>query len=524
MTIKRKTFFFAIVFTVAATLGVSMGVYAIVQALSLKFNMSVYLKPDIIFAMDLEVDATGDGVYENGPYCIFNNQDQTKMEAWATVSQNKIVLNRTVPGSEEFNPVQNLTSASVFKITVTNLTQNPTGETNVLAVGLDETAGFITTHELGVQNIHYGNSDTFAFNACLALAGGYYDIPLFANLSSAPVLTVYQEIDTTNKPTDWVKVGYNATLSATATKVETNSFDTLAEHLESKDVYGNVTSYAYGEDQYSLYAPIYKDIDIVNVDLETGEIIGKLSDTNYDFEWYGGSVTLPSGTTLPSGRTLTKQTPFANVDVYTYYPTMYMKRWVENNRQYISLADWEFEGSIKVDEFYTGTFEATTYNPDKTIATNSNGVIPRSYLYDWRPLTSTTITHQSTYYESSNFESSEAAKASTTQAQMLTWSSNLTKAWNDGEDDLESTYKKATGVQGENWTRYIYNNLYLIKYADNHSQDTVGYGNTYAGSAYNGKTITYPDGTSILLDEWAKYCTAAETGSGTIGVYDTSKA
>lgn len=338
---------------------------------------------------------------------------------------------------------------------------------------------------------------------------------------SDDILSVYQEQNISSSA--WTKFGYNATLEAKATKVEENNMSNLEHYLRNKDGNGNA-DVTYGTDNYSELAPVYKDIDIVNIDIATGEIIGKLSDTNYDFEWFGRAITLTSGTTLASGRTLTQDETFT-VDVYTYYPTMYIRRWVVGNTQWLSVSDKAFQGAVKIDEYYTATFESTMFNADKTVAYNDFGIIPRSYVYDHTPITSGSVNYLITNYGYTN-TSSYSATESTTQANMLKWCSNLTKQWEQFKTNNPSfagTCAKSCG--GEDYTLYAYNILYLIKYANNDSQATVGYGNTYTYSLYNtsGVTVTTDNGNTITTggnDSNSRY--ESEKGGGTIGLYNGS--
>ena len=84
---------------------------------------------------------------------------------------------------------------------------------------------------------------------------------------------------------------------------------------------------------------------------------------------------------------------------------------------------------------------------------------------------------------------------------MLEWSHNLTLAWQNS--NLSSEYKVASGVQGENYTAFIYNLLYLVKYANNNSQEMVGYGNTYTQSEYmtSGIILKSESGADIVAGE-----------------------
>ncbi|MBR7091424.1 MAG: hypothetical protein IKC79_03140, partial [Clostridia bacterium] len=329
------------------------------------------------------------------------------------------------------------------------------------------------------------------------------------------LLTVSQPINQLD--TSWSKVGYNASLNAQATKIETNSLTALKNAYDNRDANGN-TGNNHIIDDY-VDAVVYKDIDIVNIDIATGEVIGKLSDVNYPFEWYGGAVTLPSGTTLASGRVLTKSETFT-VDCYTYYPTMYLRRWMVGNIQYITLSDIYFPGSTKIDAYYTATFESTIFNPDYSVATNSLGnIIPRSYSYWWTPLCQGSTAFLQTYY---NFGSLSGSTDSTYQSQFLTWANNLTTDWQNNivYNPNMSNYIMTNGVQGENWHTFIYNLLYLVKYADNNSQSMVGYGNTYTCSLYyaNGVTITTPGGTIITGGSDSNTRYSGERGGGVIGL------
>lgn len=374
-----------------------------------------------------------------------------------------------------------------------------------------------------------------------------YNAPMFE------ALTVFQPINQSDP--SWTKIGYNATLNANAVKVESNSLSELAGMLTDENQDGNPDGVTYTEDDYYT-APVYRKIDNVNVDINTGEIIGKLSDPDYPFEWYGRQVTLPSGYTLASGRVLTEEETF-RVDVYTYYPEMYVLRYVQDNVQYISIAETPeaFEDEnismpegitpVYVKEWYTATFEATIFNPDRSVAQNEYGIIPRSYVYDYTPLTSGSVKYLQDYYNfekvdgtvassntygGQNLSANDASNNSTNQNQMLTWANNLTLAWETSS--LNSAYRTATGVQGENYTAFIYNLLYLVKYANNNSQATIGYGNTYTYGRYNasGTTVTSESGATITTGRESDDVThdaesiyESEKGGGTIGVYNANE-
>ncbi len=362
-----------------------------------------------------------------------------------------------------------------------------------------------------------------------------YNAPMFE------ALTVFQPINQSDP--SWTKIGYNATLNANAVKVESNSLSELAGMLTDENQDGNPDGVTYTEDDYYT-APVYRKIDNVNVDINTGEIIGKLSDPDYPFEWYGREVALPSGYTLASGRTLTEEETFT-VDVYTYYPEIYIARYIAPDdtgvqRQYIHIAETleDFEDitlpmgitPVYVKEWYTATFEATIFNSDHSVAKNSYGVICRSYIYDSTPTTNGSASYLITNYNYNDGTTDSQATVSTNQTNMMLWASNLTRAWESS--GLSSEYRTATGVQGENYTAYIYNLLYLVKYANNDSQATVGYGNTYTYSLYNtsGTTVTSESGAIITTGrESDDVSHDAETryesgkGGGTIGVYNSSQ-
>ena len=326
-------------------------------------------------------------------------------------------------------------------------------------------------------------------------------------------LTVYQQNNIAD-PT-WQKIGYNQSLSATAIKAETKSITAL-DNAYNANGNANLTAIksglTYDCDDYDN-AIVYKDIDIVNVDIATGEIIGKLSDLDYPFEWYGGDVTLPSGTVLASGRELTSSETFT-VDVYTYFPTMYVRRLVVNGYTYLSLTDEPYThyGFVKIDAFYKATCEAVTYNPDKSIAYNSYGIITRSYLNGYTPLTDGSNAYCETnlgFTNNSGFDS----RVDPRPAQMLSWSNNLTKQWQDYAANNPTlapyTQESIVGCAGNDWHEFVYQILYLIKYANNNSQEMVGKGFSNASSPYSnaGNNKNY----------------MAEKVGGTIGLRDTSK-
>ncbi|MBR7090878.1 MAG: hypothetical protein IKC79_00315, partial [Clostridia bacterium] len=401
-------------------------------------------------------------------------------------------------GTSATNLISNVNSATKSEFPVNSYIDNL--DTYMLVLD------FAVTSSPGVNF-----SSNFSLNIAF-MADVQYD------MDNEHLLTVSQPINQTSPA--WTKVGYNANLTAQATKLETNSLTTLKNAYDNRDEYGN-TSNTHIIDDY-VNAVVYRDIDIVNIDIATGEVIGKLSDVNYDFEWYGGAVTLPSGTTLASGRVLSKSETFT-VDCYTYYPTMYLRRWMVGDTQYITLSDQFFPGSTKIDAYYTATFESTIFNPDYSVATNSLGnIIPRSYSYWWTPLTNGSAAHLQTYY---NFGTLSGSTASTTQTQYLAWTNNLTTTWQNYifANPSMSSYITAQGVQGENYHAFVYKLLYLVKYADNNSQEMIGYGNSYTYNLYHasGITIETPNGTITTGggDNLSRY--SSERGGGVIGLKGT---
>ncbi len=343
--------------------------------------------------------------------------------------------------------------------------------------------------------------------------GGSTTVTYDAFLSNDDILSVYQPINSDDPK--WTKYGHNATLNANATKIETTSAEALQSALTSKDSEGNAdltkinANLTYGIDDYTKSTtPVYGKIDIVNVDINTGEIIGKLSDPTYNFEWFGRDVTISAGTTLASGRTLTTETTFT-VDCYTYYPTMYIRRCIVDNNQWLSVSERNFLGAVEVPEYYTATFTATVYNPDKTLAKNSNGVIVRSYINNDMPLSYCKSAYLHEFYAENETDYSTAENVhAPTQERMLRWCTNLTKAWETAQVNATlQNYTCAKSCQGEGYTAFVYNYLYLIKYADNNAQSMVGDGNMLSYGKYstvtnvgsgdiqtatiNGKEITY---------------------------------
>ena len=368
-------------------------------------------------------------------------------------------------------------------------------------------------------------------------------------LSNDDILSVYQPIN--SEDPKWTKYGHNATLNANATKIETKSAEALQSALTNKDENGNAdltkikAGLTYGTDDYTKSTtPVYGKIDIVNVDIKTGEIIGKLSDLTYNFEWFGRDVTLSAGTTLASGRTLETDTTFT-VDCYTYYPTMYIRRCIIDGNQWLSVSEKDFAGSVEVPEYYTATFTATVYNPDKTLAQNENGVIVRSYINNDMPLSYCKSAYLNEFYSTDYLMDSNINTP--TQERMLLWCTNLTKAWETAQANATmQNYACAKSCQGEGYTAFVYNYLYLIKYADNNAQEMVGNGNSLSYGKYreitnandsavnagedeiltvtiNGKEITYGKnvtfaGTTIKRKyETVNYLESIKSG-GTVGM------
>lgn len=341
------------------------------------------------------------------------------------------------------------------------------------------------------------------------LLGETFDFLLHINLildiqywESTDILSVYHENDVADPV--WTKVGYNNTLSASAIKANVTSTSQLTNAYAGRNQNADLTqidpNLSYQCDDYDNVL-IYKDIDVVNVDINTGEIIGKLSDINYPFEWYGGSVTLPAGTTLASGRELVTSETFT-VDVYTYYPTVYIRRIVSNNATYISITDQPFNGLgfVKVDAHYVGTCEALTYNPDKTLAYNSYGIIARSYVSGGIPLVKgSNAKMENDMGYSNNSNNTLNSRVDTTPTVMLGFASNLTQQWQDYATNNPSmapyTQQSVLGVAGQDWHEFVYRVLYIVKYANYSSQTVIGKGNTLSSSSKYferiGGTITY---------------------------------
>lgn len=365
---------------------------------------------------------------------------------------------------------------------------------------------------------------------CAVKTGGSggFSITYDALMHNDEILSVYRDINSTSP--EWTKYGYNASLQANATKVDTNDPTALISALSSADANGNAdltkinASLSRGVDDYTNRSvPVYGKIDFVNVDISTGELIGRYSDPTYNFEWFGRSVTLKSGSTLASGRVLTADETFT-VDCYTYYPTMYMRRCVEDDKEWISVSEKRFQDSVEIPEFYIATFMATVYNFDHSLASNDYGVIPRSYnsgraIYSYLRGSNLTRLYGNEAY--AQFENTF------TQTEQLKMCTNLTKAWANRASKLNG-YKCASLCQGENYVAYAFSYLYLIKYANYDSQSQVGLGNvnSYACfvKAYGNKTEYINDlGETIVTNyssDSADFYHESIKSGGTIGMHN----
>lgn len=358
--------------------------------------------------------------------------------------------------------------------------------------------------------------------------GGSTSVAYDAFLSNDEILSVYRDVGSTSP--EWTKYGYNASLRASATKIETNNPTALTSALLNADANGNADltkinkNLSRGVDDYTgRTIPVYGKIDYVNIDILTGELIGRYSDPNYKFEWFGRSVSLPSGSTLASGRTLTQDETFS-VDCYTYYPTMYMRRCIENGKVWLSVSEKKFQNSVEIPEFYIATFTATLYNPDHTLANNEFGVIPRSYNSGRAIYSLNRGEVLNKFYASEGYPT---FYNTFTQAEELKFCTNLTKAWKNKPSNLNG-YKCASLCQGENYVAYVFSYLYLIKYANFDSQQVVGYGNVNSYSKYRS---SYANKTEYINDRGETFSVDFSNDSnyfylesiksgGTIGLFD----
>lgn len=344
----------------------------------------------------------------------------------------------------------------------------------------------------------------------------YFEFAADVQYTSHSVLSIYQQIN--NSSPSWTKFGYNAQLDVAATKVSDKNMTNLYTYLRDDNI-------PFATDDYQTIAPVYKEIDVVNVDIATGEIVGKLSDVDYPFEWYGRDVTLEAGTVLASGRTLETDETFT-VDVYTYYPKMYIRRWVVGTEQWISVSDAEFAGAVEVPEYYVATFEATAFNPDKTVAHNSYGIIPRSYVRAKDNLAHTVVTHLQSKYGYGNYSDGEItlSSANINQSTFMIMTKHLTRAWENS--GLSNEYKKVKAAQGDNWKAFVYNILYLVKYATNDSQTAVSQGNVLSNDVYNKSGISVIDsnGNTVATNSGSVAFIEGQVGSGSIAVCTTVSA
>lgn len=295
--------------------------------------------------------------------------------------------------------------------------------------------------------------------------------------SSNEILSIYRD----KGDTKYTKYGVNATLKSETQNIESSSLLDLLYYLENSDPNGNAGIKRVRDDYFE--APIYKDIEIVNIDVETGELVGSLKDINYNFEWFGREITLKEGTTLLSGRTLTGDETFT-VDVYTKFPSLYALRYLEGEREWISISPKPFKNAKLYDEFYLATFESTIFNPDGSVAKNRLGVIPRSYLYTFTPFFEGSSTYLSEYY---NFEYTKEVKSS----KLLF---NLYTSWQNSV--RVGDFKYATMPKGQDFSRIIYNILYLVKYLDPVSTNVLE-GVTKTKAAYENTILPTPSGREV---------------------------
>ena len=174
---------------------------------------------------------------------------------------------------------------------------------------------------------------------------------------------------------------------------------------------------------------------------------------------------------------------------------------------------------MEIPESYTATFESTIFNADKTLAQDATyGIYTRSYVYDKVPTTKGSAAHLQNRY---NYETGTGSTNTVTQKQLLTWATNLTKMWE--ASSISSTYKRAIGCQGQNWRSYIFNLLYLVKYANNNAQVQIGKGNTFSHAAYTSNaSLKDANGNTFKTSGDVQYFESM-IGSGTIGVYNNQQ-
>ncbi|MBR7091199.1 MAG: hypothetical protein IKC79_01960, partial [Clostridia bacterium] len=166
------------------------------------------------------------------------------------------------------------------------------------------------------------------------------------------------------------------------------------------------------------------------------------------------------------------------------------------------------------------------FNPDKSVATNSvDNIILRSYSNWWTPISGTSSAHLQTYY---GFGTLTGSTNKPTQKQLLEWSNNLTTEWQNyaatNTDKAQYTTAAAYGVQGENWHKFVYNLLYFVKYADNNSQEKVGYGNTYTDNKYSANGIVIDVDNQSIATGGSDGLSRLESvrGSSVIGLYGSA--
>ena len=490
---------------------------------------------------------TGDGDFTNDVYSITGNAatysnitanagigqfhettDEFEIYVFMKNSGERYILpNVTVESSntEDFQ-----TSVEMYYFDISNSSQ-----VDPLAVKTSSASptAFISAIETEIDDNHYtvwqsnssiDSTDVICVRIAITLteepSGDVFDdfnvyIGFMADIqySSNQILSVYQSVN--SSAPQWTKFGHNATLTATATKVSTNSLSNLYTYLRDEDANGNA-NITFGEDDYPLYAPVYNEMDLVNVDIATGEVIGKLSDLDYDFEWYGREITLESGTVLASGRILAEEESFT-VDVYTYYPTMYIRRWVVGEKQWMSISDEDFVGSVEVPEYYIATFDSTIFNADHSVAYNSYGIIPRSYVTDRIPLAYESAAYLQNNYGYGTYTGSTSA---TTQTQYMTWCGNLRTGWINSS--LPAQYRQVNGIQGENWHAFVHNILITIKYAHNDLQSQVGQGNVNTYNVNRNVKLKNYNGNDLTINSSNGYLDAA-IGGGAIAVYNSSQ-
>ena len=347
--------------------------------------------------------------------------------------------------------------------------------------------------------------------------------------------------DITQTESTWTKIAANKDVKTSlANKISMSAIQTSKL---KKDAYDDV--------------PVFKDINIVNVDFKTGEKIGFLNNAEYApyFEWYGKEVTLPAGFKLASGRVLSQEETF-EVDVYTVYPEHYVKRWRIGNIEYIALSENYFAGSVYIEEYLRGTFEASrdringkyvlrsyalakihasepladfmelaentsmkkmtidagkkvswfggdvlTFNDDgKIITVNGIEVSFEDYLYV-NKYTKESIEFKSTLTYNVKGVLTQILTANSLSGKL----SEYSVAW-DAEQKCY-VYKDAKQMSAgiTDWHVFDYNCLYLVKYADWNSQDKVGLGQTTNPAQSDTGVIGYIKPEDGSVDIYSEY-------------------